>query len=135
MTTPSKPTTPTKPRPTRIRLRARGQILPVVIVVLVTAFTLGSAGANLIPGPARPTLAEQQRDELASIVVQRRDRIAELRATGDRCQPASAHELARLLVMDGQWQSVRAYADDYELRCGGDPVVRNWGNAPRPHGH
>jgi hypothetical protein len=41
----------------------------------------------------------------------------------------TAHELARLLAMDGQWAGVRHYADDYEQRCGSDPVVKHWGYA------
>jgi len=31
-----------------------------------------------------------------------------------------------LLVLDGQWVNVRAYAVRYEDRCGADPVVRHW---------
>jgi hypothetical protein len=58
-------------------------------------------------------------DELAAIVVERR--------AGDRGHPAGAHELARLLVMDGRWPAVRRFADGYEQRCGDDPIVRTWG--------
>lgn len=44
--------------------------------------------------------------------------------------PPVAHELARLLAMDGQWHDAHDYAERYELRCGGDLIVRSWGNAP-----
>lgn len=112
-------------------IRARSQALPTLVIAVVVLFTLGSAAANLIP-IHRATAAQLRRAELETIVSERRARIAELRATGDACRPVMSHELARLLVMDGRWIDARAYADDYEQRCGADPVVRHWGDAPRP---
>ncbi len=113
-------------------IRARHQLLPILVVVVVVGFTLGSAAASLLPPPHRQTLAEWRRDEMAAMVVQRRERIVELRLSGDRCVPEVARELARLLVMDAQWNAVRGYADDYQLRCGADPTVAKWRDAPRP---
>jgi hypothetical protein len=113
-------------------IRARGQLLPIVGIVLGVMFTLGTAGANLITRN-RPTESELRAEQRSELVAQREARIVELRAVAGTCQPASAHELARLLVMDGQWDEARAFAGVYELRCGDDTVVRHWGNAPRAH--
>ena len=112
-------------------LRKKGQILPLVGVVLVVLMTLGNAAANMMP-VHRPTPAELRAEEQAVVVDQRKVRIGELRATPDRCRPVTSHELVRLLVQDGQWSDARHYADDYEQRCGADPVVRHWGDAPVP---
>ena len=122
------------PQQTPARLRSRGQLRVIAAIVLGVLFTLSAAAAQLVPGGARPPARRPIDDELAAIVGQRRARIAELeqQAPGERCHPATAHELARLLVMDGRWPDVRRFADDYERRCGEDQVVRTWGNAPRP---
>jgi hypothetical protein len=108
-------------------IRKPGQVLPMVTAVVVVLFTLANAGANMLPSH-RPTRAQLWKAEERTLIDERRDRISELQITGDRCKPVLAHELARDLVMDGR--SARAYADDYEQRCGEDPVMRHWGNAP-----
>jgi hypothetical protein len=115
-------------------IRARGQLRAMAGVALGLLFTMSTAAAQLLPGGARPSPRQQMNDELAEIARQRVARIAELEAAAPaaRCHPASAHELARLLVMDGRWPEVRRFADAYEQRCGEDPVVRKWGDAPRP---
>src|SRR5262247_4148776 len=117
----------------RLSIRARGQWPAIAGAVVVVLFTFGAAAANLPSGPP-PSARQLMREELDEIVHQRRVRITELQAAapGERCHPPSAHELARLLVMDGQWPAARRFADDYERRCGEDPVVRKWGDAPRP---
>ncbi len=112
-------------------LRARGQVWPIVGVVLVVLMTLGNAAANMLPGH-HVSAAERRRAEQDEMVAQRRARITELRQIVGGCRPAISHELARLLVMDGQWSEARGYAEGYELRCGPDPVVHHWGNAPVP---
>ena len=103
-------------------------------IALGVMFTLTSAAAQLMPGGPRAPGRRPIDDELAAIVGERKARIAQLehQAPGERCHPAGAHELARLLVMDGRWTDVRRFADGYERRCGEDPVVRTWGNAPEP---
>jgi hypothetical protein len=115
-------------------IRARGQLPAIAAAVLGTLFTLTSAAAQLLPGGPRPPARRAIDDELAAIVALRRVRIAELQAgaPGDRCHPPSAHELSRLLVMDGQGPAARRFADTYEQRCGDDPIVRKWGDAPHP---
>jgi hypothetical protein len=116
------------------KLRARGQLRVMAAIALGVMFTLASAAAQLMPGRARAPERRPIDDELAAIVEQRKVRIAQLEheAPGERCHPPAAHELARLLVMDGRWTDVRRFADGYERRCGEDPVVRTWGNAPEP---
>jgi hypothetical protein len=109
----------------------RRQFLPVLGIVLLVLFTLGNAAANMLPS-RRPTKAEVQRAERAELVEQRRARIAQLAQAGTTCHAPSAHELARLLVMDGRGADAATFADAYEARCGADPVVRHWGDAPRP---
>jgi len=115
-------------------IRTRGQLRAMAAVVLGVLFTMTSAAAQLMPGRRPHDSRRPIDDELAAIVEQRRVRISELQATapGERCHPPGAHELARLLVMDGQWSEARRFADAYEQRCGEDPVVRKWGDAPRP---
>ena len=112
-------------------LRARIPILPALGIALIVLMTLGNAAANMLP-VHRASTQELRAAEQQDIVAQRRARIAALRNAGGRCVPATAHELARLLVMDGRWSEVRGYAFGYELACGADPVVHHWGNAPEP---
>lgn len=99
--------------------------------MVLVLFTLGNAAANMIP-VHRPTEAELRAVEQQTIVDQRRLRITQLRASASECHAPNAHELARLLVMDGQWDAVRTFGAAYEQRCGDDPVVRHWSLAPRP---
>ena len=110
-----------------IRARIPWARLALLAFILLQVFA--NAFLNLIPRHV-PTGREIQREEQQSIAAARHARIGELLAAGDHCRPAIAHELARALVFDGQ--SARAYADDYERRCGADPVVRHWGDAPSP---
>jgi hypothetical protein len=96
-------------------------------ILLIVFMTLGSAAANLLGGaPAEdPAMREEQRrEEMGKALEERRARVDEMLLAGDKCQPAVAHELARSLVYDGR--SAVAYADDYERRCGEDPIVRKW---------
>ncbi|CAN5477007.1 hypothetical protein BH11MYX1_BH11MYX1_28010 [soil metagenome] len=111
-------------------LRPRGNGLPILVVAVMLLFTFANFIANLMPSH-HPTRAARQREEQREVVAQRHVRLAELLAGGDHCQPAIAHELARTLVFDGT--SARAYAVDYEQRCGLDPVVHDWGAALLPH--
>ncbi len=112
-------------------VRAPGQLLPLLGVVVLVLFTLGNAAANMIP-VHRPSAAELRADEQRELMERRRARIAALRTRGTGCDAAQAHELARLLVMDGQFGEVRAFGAGYEQRCGDDPVVRHWSLAPAP---
>jgi hypothetical protein len=75
------------------------------------------------------------RQELADIQQQRKVRIESLTMElGNRCDPARAHELVKLLVLDGRGTEATTFGDGYLERCGEDSVVEHWANAPRP-GH
>lgn len=104
----------------------------MVVVSLGVLFTLGTAAANIIPFGHRPTTAEIRADERAEVVADRKARLGELRAHAGECSPATAHELAKLLVQDGQFYEARAFAGVYQWRCGEDRVVANWASAPIP---
>src|SRR5579862_2820829 len=108
-------------------VRARTPWWSLAGVVFIVLLTLGNAAANMIPYhiPTKHELQQQEQDRVAR---ERRARILMLLAAPDRCNAQTARELARLLVFDGR--SARAYADDYERRCGADPIVRRWGDAP-----
>lgn len=101
-------------------------------IVLLLVMTFGSAAANMIQLGHRATAAEVRAEERAEVVTDRKARIVELRAHANECTPATAHELAKLLVMDGQFYEARAFAGVYQWRCGEDRVVANWARAPIP---
>ncbi|HEY5923220.1 MAG TPA: hypothetical protein VIV11_16185 [Kofleriaceae bacterium] len=109
-----------------IRVRQRVPWLSLAGILLVVTFTLGSAAANMLPHHI-PTKHELQRAEQNALIAERKLRIATLLAEGDRCRIEVARELARALVFDGRYAV--PYADDYERRCGEDPIVRRWANA------
>ena len=112
----------------------RRQRLVVGVVVGAVLLAVLSWFAALVP-EHKPSRREAMRDELAEIAQQRKVKIDELRGTlGIRCEPAQAHELVKLLVLDGRIADAREFGADYVLRCGEDTVVEHWAHAPRP-GH
>jgi hypothetical protein len=88
-------------------------------------------GSYLMPRP-KPDPYAAMRRELAEIAEQRRARIVELQRSADRCDPPTAHELAKKLVMDGRPDDAKLFAARYIARCGDDEVVVHWAFAPRP---
>lgn len=110
-------------------LRARPPWFSLVGIVLLVLLTLGNAAANMVPFHV-PTAYELQQEEQREIAEERRVRLETLLVEGDRCRPHVAHEIARGLVYVGR--SARAYAADYQGRCGTDPIVERWGTAPMP---
>jgi len=81
----------------------------------------------------KPDRRAAMRQELVQIAEQRKVKIAELEVElGSNCVPTQAHELVRLLVLDGQIDQARAFGGSYIGRCGEDSVVDHWANAPRP---
>jgi len=81
----------------------------------------------------KPDRNAAMRREIAEIAHQRRVNIVALqRAIGGRCDEDLAHELAKQLVMDGRGLEAKLFAGDYTARCGEDPVVIRWANAPEP---
>lgn len=117
---------PTSKPSNAIKLRQRMPWLALAGILFATALTLGPAAASMVPHHI-PTARELQGAEQTAVIAARRERIATLLAEGDRCRAPIARELARALVYDGR--SAIAYADDYERRCGEDPIVRRWANA------
>jgi hypothetical protein len=111
------------------RVRARIPWIPLFGILFVVLLTLANAAANVLVRVHLPTARELQRADQDATAATRRARIAELVANGDHCQAALARELARALVFDGR--SAVAYADDYERRCGADPIVARWRAASR----
>jgi hypothetical protein len=112
-----------------LRFRARTPWFSLVGIVLLVLLTLGNAAANMVPYHV-PTAHELQQQEQREIADARRLRVDALIAEGDQCRPYIAHEIARGLVFVGR--SAREFAADYQQRCGIDPIVERWGNAPLP---
>jgi hypothetical protein len=100
-----------------------------VLLIMVFAWF-----AALVP-EHKQSRREAMREELAEIAQQRKLKIDELQLTlGSRCEPTEAHELVKLLVLDGRGPDAKAFGADYVVRCGEDEVVEHWAHAPRP-GH
>jgi len=115
-------------------LSRRRQRIVVACVVGAVLLAVFSWFAAIVPAK-KVDRREAMRDELAQIAQQRKVKIAELRGTlGQRCEPAEAHDLIKLLVLDGRTSDARDFGTDYVERCGEDPVVEHWAHAPRP-GH
>lgn len=118
--------------PSKISVRARLPYLSLAGILVLVAMTFGNAAANMLPFHL-PTKHELQQAEQQEVASARRARIAQLLAEGDHCKPEISRELARALVFDGQ--SARPYAADHERRCGADPIIDRWANAPQPRAH
>jgi hypothetical protein len=113
------------------KLRKRHRLLGTT---LVSAFVLGVIAwfFALIP-EKKVDQREAMRQEIADVAVQRVQRIERLGLViKSICDPQTAHEYIKLLVLDGQKDSAVAFHEDYATRCGEDRVVENWAKAPRP---
>ena len=108
----------------------------LVVGTVVTMFVLALAAWLIAIIPEhRPNRHETMRRELVGITHERKSRIDFLHAElGDRCMPAAAHDLVRLMVLDGRTSDAKEFGAAYIARCGSDAVVEDWANAPRP-GH
>ena len=115
-------------------VRRRRQRIGIAAVVAVTAFVIVGWLLAIVP-EHRPSQRERMRDELTVVVQQRKLKIVSLQGeVGVRCDaPQQAHELMRLLVLDGRGLDASEFASGYVARCGDDPVVDHWAHAPRPH--
>ncbi len=113
-------------------LRRRRNRMIVGALLAVSTLAMLSWVLAMIPH-RKPSRSELMRRELAEIVSQRRVKIADLqRSLGARCDPAQAHELTKQLVMDGRGAEAKGFAATYTARCGEDPDVVRWANAPAP---
>jgi hypothetical protein len=108
----------------------------LVVGSVVTMFVLALAAWLIAIIPEhKPTRHETMRRELAGITHERKSRIDFLHAElGDRCMPAAAHDLVRLMVLDGRTSDAKEFGAAYITRCGADEIVEDWAKAPRP-GH
>lgn len=114
--------------------RRRRQRAALAGVIGVCAFVFVGWLIAIVP-EHKQSQREVMRGELHVVEQQRKLKIATLTGALDqRCAPAEAHELVRLLVQDGRGGDARTFADDYTGRCGEDPVIDHWAHAPRP-GH
>ena len=112
-------------------VRAKANLLPLIGLGLMLVFPIANVAAAIF-APKAKTRAEIWETERADIIDTRRAAIVDLRTKVDHCEAANAHELARQLVMDGRFDEVHFFAQGYQAKCGVDPVVDHWGNAPRP---
>jgi hypothetical protein len=110
-----------------VSVRGRTPWFSLAGILFIVLLTLGNGAANMIPGHF-PTKRELARVEQDAVAEARRARIVRLLATGDHCDAQLSRELARALVYDGR--SAKTYALDHERRCGADPIVERWANAP-----
>jgi len=114
--------------------KKRNQRLVVGMVVAAFVFAVVAWFVAIIP-VHKPSHREAMRRELAGIQHERQSRIDFLRAElGDRCLPNAAHDLIRLMVLDGRTTDAKEFGTAYIARCGDDAIVDDWANAPRP-GH
>ncbi len=115
-------------------VRRRRQRVAIAAVVAVFAFVIVGWLLAIVP-EHRPSKRELMRDELTAVAQQRKLKIVALQGeVGARCDAAQqAHELMRLLVLDGRGADASEFASGYVARCGDDPVVDHWAHAPRPH--
>jgi hypothetical protein len=112
--------------------RRRRQRWGIAGVVAGVAFVMTTWIFAITP-TKKPDPRAAMRQELVQIAEQRKVKIAELEVElGTSCAPAQAHELVRLLVLDGQIDQARAFGESYTERCGDDSIVEHWANAPRP---
>jgi hypothetical protein len=112
--------------------RKRRQRLAVAGVIGVFAIAVTGWLFAIIP-EHRQSRREAMRDELRVVDQQRKLKIVALEGgLGARCAPDEAHELMRLLVLDGRGLDARAFATDYTSRCGTDSVIDHWAHAPLP---
>jgi hypothetical protein len=113
--------------------KKRNQRLVIGTALAAVVFTIATWFVSL---PVhKPSHREAMRRELAGIQHGRQARIDFLRAElGDRCLPGAAHDLIRLMVLDGRTLDAKEFGTAYTARCGDDAIIDDWANAPRP-GH
>lgn len=113
------------------RLRKRHHLLASTIVA---GFVLGIVGWFFAIVPEKKVdQREAMRQELVEVATQRVQRIERLGLVIENiCDPSTAHEYIKLLVLDGRKDAAVAFHESYTTRCGDDRVVENWAKAPRP---
>jgi hypothetical protein len=110
----------------RVFLGTIGAMLLLAVAAYGGAIQPGKKVAAAAPGFT-------MHEELVDIAIHRKERIAELSAiTSTACYPVAAHELIESLAMDGRNVEAKQFGEGYLSRCGGDPIIEKWANAPRP---
>ncbi len=91
---------------------------------------------SLLPSPThekKVAPAVTLKQQLSEIKEARRAKIDELRPQViASCTPPKARAFTQLLVMDGRGPEAVDFADGYADRCGEDPIIESWANAPLP---
>ncbi len=110
---------------------------PRLIVGAVAAAVAATiVGVTLLPAPAHAKKiphAVALKAQLSEIKEQRHAEIEALRPqVVASCDPPKARMYTQLLVMDGHGPDAGDFAADYADRCGEDPVVQHWADAPLP---
>ncbi|MFN0253431.1 MAG: hypothetical protein ACKV2T_41565 [Kofleriaceae bacterium] len=102
--------------------------------MLVCGFVLGIAAWFFAIKPEKKIdQREVMRQEIADVAAHRVQRVERLGLViNNICDPSTAHEYIKLLVLDGRKDQSVAFHEDYTARCGEDRVVENWARAPRP---
>ncbi len=114
--------------------RTRKHQLAIGTVIVALAMSLCAWFIQTLP-VHKPTQHESMRRELHAVSSARKSRIDFLQGElGDRCMPYAAHDLIRLMVLDGRTTDAREFGAQYTAHCGADAVVEDWARAPRP-GH
>ncbi len=100
---------------------------------LVSAFVLGVVAWFFAIAPEKKVdQREVMRQELADVAALRVQRIERIGLViNNICDPATAHEYIKLLVLDGRKDESVQFHEDYTGRCGEDRVVEKWARAPR----
>lgn len=124
--------------------------LGVIGVLVVFSAAVATWTYAAVPEPRVDPRVEQRlqmRRELAEVIDARRARIEQLaqeiklsceaaravsdfRSRGE--QRLKVHTFMELLVMDGRFDDAKAYAADYQARCGEDVIVQNWASLKKP---
>jgi hypothetical protein len=113
--------------------RRRRQRIAVAGILSLFALAVGGWLFAMVP-EHKKSQREVMRTELQVVDQQRKLKIIALEGgIGERCAPDEAHELMRLLVLDGRGLDARSFATGYTARCGEDSVIEHWAHAPLPH--
>lgn len=115
---------------TGAKLMHAGRRLTFVGIAAVLLFGIVGWAWLSTPAPRVDSRAEARaamKKELAVVVDDRRDRIAQLELLiGGRCDRPNVIEYVKLLAMDGRWDEAYGYGEDYMRRCGEDLKVKTW---------
>jgi hypothetical protein len=108
------------------------------MIVAVTGGAIAAAifAFSLLPSPSHAKKVPHSVTLKAQLDQVKSERHAQIETLAPvvvaKCDPPKARTYTQLLVMDGRGADASSFAADYSDRCGEDPVVENWANAPLP---